>query len=206
MATVKFDEGTKFETSLNLEDDEGVIFVRPPKNLIFKTVGMKYWTLNLVLTNKRLVTIPVPPNKKDWQVESYYYNEMTGAREVKQTSGDEGSMASFAIDMKEGGKSSYVKGGEFTIRMEMGVLNVFKKLAGDVSRGLDKNAGVLNASYRAAFEDGHYTAKSLDKYYAKQNEIAKARAANMDFSNTDHQQLRGYIVDVVNQFVEVVNS
>jgi hypothetical protein len=32
MATVKIHEGTKIETSLDLQDDEGVIFVSPEKN------------------------------------------------------------------------------------------------------------------------------------------------------------------------------
>ena len=39
MATVKFDEGTKVETSLDLEEGEGVLFVRPGETGAVFNVG-----------------------------------------------------------------------------------------------------------------------------------------------------------------------
>jgi hypothetical protein len=38
------------------------------------------------------------------------------------------------------------------------------------------------------------------------NKNAQARAAGMDFSKAKHQQLRDYIVDVINSCVEEINK
>jgi hypothetical protein len=85
MATVKFDEGEKFETSLNLEEGEGVIFVKPPKSRMERSIGnpTRQWTVTLVITNKRVVSIPQPPNKKNYLVESFYFKDITNAEVQK---------------------------------------------------------------------------------------------------------------------------
>ena len=86
-----------------MEDGEGVIFVKPPKNLIARAIGVKTWNVTAVLTNKRLVVIPQPPNKKNMQFESYYYKniESAGKYDMGGEYGTENnSMAFFSIYMK----------------------------------------------------------------------------------------------------------
>jgi hypothetical protein len=208
MATVKFDEGTKFETSLDLEDGEGIIFVKPPKNLIARSNGMKTWNVTLILTSKRLVGIPQPPNKKNIQVESYYYKDIISANVKKNENASEASTWSFfTINVKDGGSSSYLKhpNAFFMVRMEMSVLNIIKSFIAE-KKEMDAKYGHITSAGLQAMDRAHYTEKSVDKYYARQHEIAKERAAGMDFSNAGHAQIRDYIVDVVNQYVEIANG
>ena len=207
MAEVKFDEGTKFETTLNLEEGEGVIFVKPLKNKTERALGFKVWTVTIVITNKRLVTIPQPPNKKNIQTESFYYKDIKTAKgKSALTSSGEDTNALFSIIMNEKGSSTYEtdkKGdnGFFSIKMEMSALNIIGSLVKDMQRGIANNAAVTNAAM-STFDRPHYTDKSVDKYYDAMNKQAKERAAKLDFAKAGHKDIRDYIVDVVNFCVE----
>ena len=206
MGTVKFDEGTKTETSLDLEDGEGIIFVKPPKNLIAHGIGFKTWNVTVVITTRRFVAIPQPPNKKNIPVESYYFKDMESIDEKEADSKSEASSwACFTITMKNGAKATYQEGGFFMVRMEMSVLNIFKSLLAEIKEGRARNAAITNASL-SSFQRGHYTDESIDKYYAKMEQIAKDEAKNLDFSKAGHTEIRDYIVNIVSQFIEEVNK
>ena len=219
MATVKFHEGTKIETSLDLEDGEGVIYSRPPQNGIYRNKGMtKTWEINLVLTDRRLVTIPVPPNKKSKQVESYYYKDIASISAKAAHSKDvEAIWAYFVINMKNGGNSKYEEGGTFDIRMVMNAKNFLTSLissfkasdaAGPQYNGFAEYAaeGKTDASRAHAEATGasHYTVYSPN--YAKMQKEAEAKVAAMDFSKMEHNQIRDIIIDLVNQYVEIANA
>jgi len=217
MKTVKFHEGTKNETSLDLEDGEGVIFVKPERNSIWRTIGMKYWYINLVITDKRLVTIPLPPNKKNRQVESYYFDDISGIKaESQQDKTQEASMAGFSISMKKGGKSSYVEGGVFTVRMVMAVTKILGMLLSRIGSGManqfEQSNAVIQAQARTDESKAHAQATGASTYteyspnFAAMEKAAKASAANMDFSRAGHQQIRDYIVNVVGQCVDIANG
>jgi len=211
MATVKFDEGTKFETSLDLEEGEGVIFVKPPKNKSERAIGFKVWYVTIVITNKRLVTIPQPPNKKKIQTESFYYKDIKTAKvKSPMTSEGEDNRALFNIILNNGGSSKYEadkKGdnGFFSIKMEMSAKNIIGSFINDIIRGAARNASVANASL-STFDRPHYTDNSVDKYYETMNKQAKERAASLDFAKAGHKDIRDYIVDVVNLCVEEANK
>jgi hypothetical protein len=215
MATVKIHEGTKNETSLDLQDDEGVIFVCPQKNLIWRNIPAgclfflhpgKKWKANLVITSKRLITIPLPPNKKNFAVESYYFKDMTKAKAVsQQQASQEAAMAVFSVSMKPGGNSSFLEGGQFWVCMESNLKNLFTAFKAHEAEDNARNAGVYNAGF-ALMDEGHYTQKSIDKYYAAIEKRAKEKAASMDFSKAGHAQIRDCIVDLINTCVEEVNK
>jgi hypothetical protein len=222
MTTVKINEGTKFETPLDLEDGEGIIFVHPSKNRMWQsidqgclmmllgvvTLGIIYifkpkqrWQVNFVLTNKRIVTIPVPPNKKNNPVDSYYYKDIIKAKPTTQAKeSDEARIADLHIIMS--GKGNLVN---FRVGMAITAGNIFNSFKADIVEGEARNAGVRSAT-SATFDQGIYTLKSIDKYYAAMEKAARDRAANMDFSKAGHTQIRDYIVDVINICVEEVKK
>jgi len=217
MATVKFHEGTKNETSLNLEDGEGVVFVRPEKNSIWRTIGTKYWYVNLVITDKRLVTIPLPPNKNNRQVESYFFEDISGIKATpQQDKSQEASMADFAISMKGGGKSSYAEGGVFTIRMVMSFFKIFGMLSKRVGTGManefEKSNAQMQAYHKTMESQANARATGASTYteyspnFAAMDKAAKARAENEDFSKAGHSKMRDYIVDVVSHCVAISNG
>jgi len=217
MATVKFDEGTKFETSLNLEEGEGVIFVRHTKNKLIRNMDSKVWDINLVITNNRLVIIPVPPNKKNKQVESYYFKEMSEAVAVKGAYADSGTrQANFIIKMKQTNKSSYIEGGEFWVWMSVNFFSVFLYMFRAIFEGIKDMAATAaahaeaEAATDASIEKAKATgASSYTQYspnYAALERAAKDRATNMDFSKESHTKIRDYIVDLINTCVEDANK
>ena len=232
MATVKIHEGTKFETPLDLEDDEGIVFVVPEKNRIrltvnpgclwqllwFLTLGIicifvpkarnRQWNVNFVLTNKRVIIIPCPPNKKGNPVESFYWKDIVRARAQKTV--DKSQAAAFAIlniMLKDGSVPENFPSGDiqFYLSMEMTRENI--RAAREAARieNAAKNA-TQNSIIGQSWGDGVYTQKSMDKYYAAMEKRAKDRAANMDFSSADHNQMRDYIVDVINDCVDEANK
>ncbi|MCL2800555.1 MAG: hypothetical protein FWD28_02180 [Treponema sp.] len=219
MAMVKFYEGTKVETSLDLENGESVIFVKPPKNLLARVVGSKYWDATVILTNSRMAVIPLPPNKKNMQIESFYYKDIKSIDAIEADDASQASAwASFSIEMKDGGKSSYQEGGQFDIRMEMNLLNFAKSFIAEinVASSKDPNAGIGLAMMEASAKTdasrahaeatgaSHYTAYSPNT--AKMQQAARDRAANMDFSKAGHTAVRDYIVDIVSQCAQLANS
>ena len=210
MATVKIHEGTKHETPLDLQDDEGIIFISPEKNNLLRVVplgcfkGNRNRLINLVITSKRVITIPTPPNKKNYPVESFYWKDIASAKEKKANdAADASRFAYFYINMKQGQTSSSTEGGEFWIRMAMTAGNLLKSLKTMHEVTSAENAALMGAQL-AAFDRGHYTDKSIDKYYANMAKQAKDRAANLDFSKADHNQIRDYIVNVINDCVAEV--
>ena len=207
MATVKIHEGTKHETPLDLQNDEGVIFVCPAKNLVKRNVsqgcfkGNKQWIANLVITNKRVITIPQPPNKKNYQVESFYWKDITSAKTISaQQASEAASLAKFSISMKQGQTSSCSEGGEFWVCYAVTLKNFLNIAKASHAETSAENAAIMGAQF-AAFDRGHFTDKSIEKYYANMAQQAKDRAANMDFSKADHNQIRDYIVNVINDCV-----
>ena len=218
MATAKFHEGTKFETSLDLEEGEGIIFVKPEKNRISRVIGMKAWIVNLVITDRRLVTIPMPKYQKKYAMESYYFKDMNGVKaEAQHDKSTEASFADFSVNMKQGGNSTYREGGRFQIMMVFSLLNLIKAFRADTAEAKAKYgtydgfaeyaaSGKTDSSraYAEATGASHYTEYSPN--YAKMRDAAKARVANMDFSREAHQKIRDYIVGVVNQCIEIANS
>ena len=205
MATVKIHEGTKAETTVDLQDDEGVLFICPERNKFMRSIpqgcfkGNKQWIANLVVTSKRIITIPRQPNKKNYPVESFYFKDITNAKTVKATdANDAARMARFTLTMK-----TPWEGGEFWIPMAMTVGNFLKAASAANAVTRAENAAIMGASLRmASGQDYVYTKASLDKYYANMAQQAKDRAANMDFSKADHSQIRDYLVDVINKCVE----
>jgi hypothetical protein len=218
MATIKINEGTKFETPVDLEDGEGIIFVHPHKNRMWQsidqgclmsllglvTLGIIYifkpkqrWQISFVLTNKRIVAIPVPPNKKQNPVSSYYYKNIINAKRSNQAKkSDEARIADLYITLSG-------KGNQVTYRVGMALTagNIFSSFKADIIEGEARNASVRSAT-SATFDQGIYTQQSIDKYYAAMEKAAKDRAANMDFSKAGHAQILDYIVDVINSCVE----
>jgi hypothetical protein len=214
MATVKIHEGTKFETTVDLQEDEGVIFVRPEKNKLLRFVslgcfkGNKNWQIYLVITSKRIMAIPFPPNKKNYPVESYYWKDITKARaEAGQNAQADAQGASFSIGMKPGQTSSCTEGGTFQVLMAMTAGNLFKAVAAMDAQANAANAGAVGASLRMAQgQDYVYTKASLDRYYANMAKQAQDRAANIDFSKASHSQIRDYIVNLINDCVAEANK
>ena len=209
MATVKIHEGTKAETSVDLQDDEGVLFVSPEKSKLLRFVeqgcfkGTKNWQINLVITSKRIIAIPFSPNKKNYPVESYYFKDITGAKTIKaKDAADASRWADFSINMKPGQTSSSSEGGTFKIMMAMTAGNIFKALAAANAVSSAENAAIMGASLRMAQgPDYVYTQASLDRYYANMAKQAQDRAKSMDFSKADHGQFRDYLVNLINDCV-----
>jgi len=235
MTTVKIQEGTKFETPFNLEDGEGIIFVNPVKNKIMRiippgclkglltilTLGIinifkpnKSWMCNLVITDRRLVTIPTPPNKKNMQVESYYFKDMSGIKETRaQDENDSGGV--FFINMKDGGSSTYEKGGDFHIfRPFTGkdALNLLAAAGKGLGDQFEKTNAMMQAhaktmeskTYAENTGAAHYTEYSPN--FAAMDKAAKERASSMDFSNAEQNQLRDLIIDLVSKGIELANN
>jgi hypothetical protein len=218
MATVKFDEGTKFETSLNLEDGEGVLFVRPPKNLIIN-FDKKNCQVCLVVTNKRVVTIPYPKFSGKYNTVSFYLKDIKSAQAKKANSAtEESSGARFSISLKQGSDKTNCSGDTFIVGMEVNVLNIFKSLVTNITEN-DANNPWTKAGLEVYMSDAktaasrtqaeasgasHYTEYSPN--YAGMAEAAKAKLAKLDFSQSIHAQIRDYIVDLINTCVEAENK
>jgi len=232
MATVKIHEGTKHETPLDLEDDEGIVFVVPAKNYVLRivtpgclyqllqvvTLGIicifvkearnKQWYASFVITNKRIIVIPRLPNKKNDPVESFYWKDIVHAKSVKaQKQSDAAGRAEFSVTIKAGANHDYPKGEliQFYLCAEASLKTAFNVMKAAHAENAAANAAVMGATMRT-FDEGVYTSKSLDKYYAAMEKRAKDRAANLDFSKADHSQMRDYIVDVINDCVDEVNK
>jgi hypothetical protein len=102
--------------------------------------------------------------------------------------------------MKTQKDETHLFDGVFTLEMEKNVMNFVKRFVALDKADKARNASVYNSGL-AAFDQGHYTQASIDKYYA-----AMGKAANMDFSDAAHNKLRDYIVDVINSCVGEINK
>jgi hypothetical protein len=198
MATVKIHEGTKFETSVDLQEDEGIIFVVPEKNRFARMVslgctkGTKIYYGNLVITDKRVITIPHPPNKKNYPADSYYFKDIADAKAVKQAqASQEAGAAQFAINMKPGQTSSCTEYGTFYIYAAMTVKNFLNVMSAASDEKAAKDA-------KLSFFGEAVMGESISKKTFDMRARAIKRANNLDFSSAGHAKIRDYIVDLIN--------
>ena len=222
MTTVKFEEGTKKETSLELEDGEVIIWVKSPKNAMATTVedgclmgfltlitlGIilifkppKHWMTNLVITNKRVVSIPLPPNKKNYPAESYYYNKDFGSvKAITVGSKQSDRMANAAMNIFFGPNSSYKKPRKIGMQMELSAKNVLKVLGQMGKEGLNDLGNSLG-QYNAQLQSYHnkLEAESSGAMYYK--EITH-KAEKLAQSDTSIEGLRDAIIDIIDDCIE----
>jgi len=222
MATVKFNEGTKFETSLELENGEGIIFVKPPKNtmmtmvdegclmglLTIITLGIirifkpaKFWTNEFVITNKRVVSIPLPPNKKNFSAESYYYNRDFGiikADAPPEKQSDRMVWSGFTLYTSK--NSIYNKPRNFQIRMEMSAKNIFKLAGQTLKEGANDMANML-AQHNAQMQSYHNKLEAESSGAAYYKEIT-FKAQKLSSSETSVEALRDGILEIINGCLE----
>jgi len=230
MATVKFDEGTKFETSLELESDETVLFVKPTKRKIYRyiedgclmtlltiiTLGIirifkptRNWRINIVLTNKRVVTIPIPPNRKKRSVESFYFTEISKAKIIPPTDEKQGetAFAMFGIDLKPDAKLSCLDGGQFWVYMTWdakGFLNFGKLLLKDIGTGMVNQMNETMAPLQTQWNKEDAIARG-DKYY-KVVTAVKTKMEAGDCSKLGHVELRNFLIEIINDCAQAANS
>lgn len=222
MATVKFDEGTKKETSLELEDGEFIIWAKSPKNamhtaveegclmgfLTLITLGIilifkppKAWIANIVITNKRVVSIPQPPNKKNYPAESYYYNKDFGSvKAVTVGSKQSDRMMNAAMIIYFGPNSSYKKPRKIGMQMEMSAKNIFK-LVGQMGKEGLSDIGNSLGQYNAQLQSYHnkLTAESTGASYYKEITFKAGKLAQGD---TSVEGLRDAIIDIIDDCIE----
>jgi len=222
MATVKFDEGTKKETSLELEDGEVIIWVKSPKNamvtqvdegclkllLTFITFGIilffkptKQWGSNFVITNKRVVSIPQPPNKKNFPIESYYFNKDFGSINAENVGTKQSDrMVNAAMNIYFGPNSSYKNSRKIFIQMEMSAKNIFK-LVGQMGKEGLNDLGNSLGQYNAQLQSYHnkLDAESSGAMYYK--EITH-KAEKLAQGDTSVEGLRDAIVDLICDCIE----
>jgi len=218
MASIKFDEGTKFETSMNLEEGEGLLFVRPPKNLILNS-DKKNCQINLVITNKRIVTIPYPKFSGKYSEVSFYFKDIKSVQAQRgYTKTDESSSADFSITLKEAANKTNCSGDIIKVTMAMGIMNLFKSLMTNIREveannpAINSGLAVFNASAQTAANKAEAERTGASSYmavspnYAKIANDAKAKLAGMDFSKAGHTQIRDYIVDLIEKCMEEENK
>ena len=222
MAIVKFDEGTKKETSLELEDDEVIIWVKSPKNamqtnvddgclmgfLTIITLGIirifkptKYWGTNLVITSKRVVSIPQPPNKKNYPAESYYYNKDFGTIKAQAVGTKQSDrMVNAAMNIYFGPNSSYKDSRKIIIQMEMSAKNIFK-LVGQMGKEGLSDIGNSLGQYNAQLQSYHnkLDAESSGAMYYK--EITH-KAEKLAQGDTSIEGLRDAIIEIIDDCIE----
>jgi hypothetical protein len=128
MATVKIHEGTKFEVAAELEDGESIVFTVPEKIKVMRRIEMGClwqfltlitagiicifvkkarpvsWMVNFIITNKRVINIPVSPNKKNNPTESFYWKNIHKAKAYDD------KQPMFSLFIKAGEDSPYPKG------------------------------------------------------------------------------------------------
>jgi hypothetical protein len=230
MATVKFHEGTKFETKLDLEDEETVLFVKPAKSKVYRfiedgclmglltviTLGIirifkptRRWLANIVLTNKRLVTIPIPPNKRKMPVESFYFTEISEAKVIPPTDKEHGetAFAMFGINLKSGAKSSCLDGGQFWVYMTWDVQG-FKNFGKALLKKLGASAMDMANEAGAVMQTklNYDEAVASNKKYYKVVTAVKTKVEAGDCSNLGHVELRDFLVELVNDCAQAANS
>jgi len=222
MATVKFEEGTKKETSLELEDGEFIIWAKSPKNamqttiddgclmgfLTLITLGIilifkppKYWVTNLVITNKRVVSIPQPPNKKNYPAESYYFDKDFGSVKA-QAGGSKQSdrMMNAAMNIYFGPNSSYKKPRRIGMRMEMSAKNIFKVVGQMGKEGLNDISNSLG-SYNAMLQTNANKNEAETWGLSHYKEVTY-KAEKLAQSDTSIEGLRDAIIDLIYDCIE----
>ena len=222
MAAVKFHEGTKFPTSLDLEDGEEIIWVRPEKNamgtyiadegclktlLIFATFGIyaifkpsKAWANNLVITTKRVVSIPIPPNKKKWPVESYYYKDITSVKPEAVGQKQSDRMQNAAMVLNFNPNSEYKHPRKITISMERNLKNTLKVLGQGAIEGLNdlgNQLGQVNATWQTQNNKAH-----AETWGASHYKEVTFKAQKLTQSGTDIEGFRDAIIEIIYDCIE----
>jgi|GEM_PF-4276937 len=217
MATVKFHEGTKFPTSLDLESDESIIWVRPEKNamgtyiadegclkylLVFATFGIyaifkpsKAWANNLVITTKRVVSIPIPPNKKKWPVESYYYKDITSVKPEAVGQKESDRMQNAAMVLNFNPNSEYKHPRKITISMERNLKNTLKVLGQGAIEGLNDLGNSLG-EYNASQKSYHNKLEAESSGASHYKEVT-FKAQKLAQSDTDIEGFRDAIIEII---------
>jgi hypothetical protein len=230
MKTVKIHEGTKFEIALDLEADENVLFVKPVKSKTYRyiqdgclmrflaliTLGIirifkptRQWMAHIVLTNKRLVTVPIPPNKKKMPVESFYFTEISRAKVIPPTDPKTGetAFAMFDIDLKPDASSSCLDGGQFWVYMTWdatGFLNFFKTLLNRIGTGMVNQMNESMAPLQTQWNKDEAIAKG-DKYY-KVVTAVKYKIEAADCSKFGHVGMRDFLIELINDCAAAANG
>jgi hypothetical protein len=193
-----------FETSLELEQDEVIIYADVPnvRTLIPSGFLSKNYLTNIAVTNKRVVSIP-HPNKKDYAVQSWYYNkDITGAKtgEVDPN----GTYAQFHLTTKPAtdqyfmmtastGKQLARVLGAFAKDLGAGMMQQLNQQQASQARSNAENAGSWKS--RAAWSNSAANSEA----WAKMWENAQGEGSN--FSGEQFVQQRDYLVDLINQCI-----
>jgi hypothetical protein len=229
MKTVKFDEGKKCETSFDFDDDEVIIF-GPVENTTYRFIHegclkalltiatmfiilffwpTKRWVANFILTSKRLVSIPLPPNKKNYPVESFYFTDIVKAYVVEPTDPKRGerSSAQFGLRMKNDAVVAFKGEQQFWVWAKVNAkyfANMAKQLVNQVGTGmlnqLNESADMIQTQHNKDEAE-----KRGDKSY-EVVKTAKYKLEAMGNSDVDHIQIRNFFIDMINECVSIVNK
>ena len=222
MATVKFEEGTKKETSLDLEDGEIIIWVKSPKNamqtnvddgclmgfLTIITLGIirifkptRYWGTNLVITNKRVVSIPQPPNKKNYPAESYYFNKDFGSVKAQAVGSKQSDrMMNAAMMIYFGPDSSFKEPRRIAMQMQMSAKNIFK-VAGQMGKESLNDISNSLGQYNAQLQSYHNKLDAESSGASHYKEIT-FKAEKLAQGDTSIEGLRDAIIDIIGDCIE----
>jgi len=222
MATIKFDEGTKKETSLELEEGEAIIWAKPPKNamvvrvddgclmsiLAFITLGIlrifkpvKQWGTNFVITTKRVVVIPLPPNKKKYPAESYYYDKDFGSIKAENVGSKQSDrMVNAAMNIYFGPNSSYKDSRKIFIQMQMSAKNIFKVVGQMGKEGLNDLSNSLG-DYNAMLQTNSNRNEAETWGLSKYKEVTY-KAQKLSQGDTSIEGLRDAIIEIIGDCIE----
>jgi hypothetical protein len=174
---------------------------------IFKPI--KHWKATFVLTNKRLVSIPLPPNKKNWPAESFYYKDIVKAHVVKPTDQKMGEKtnATFGLILEKDAQTAFKGDNQFNIWAKMNAkywANAAKMLANQVGTGMMNQLNESNDMIQTQQNEMEARAKG-DKYY-EVVKTAKIKLENMGSSDAGHVQIRDFFIDLINDCVKIVKG
>jgi hypothetical protein len=202
----KFDFGD--QTSFDLEDGEFVVFASTTKDKMNQEIQLGRWELDnsktyyrisCAITNKRVVTVPYPPNKKNKTQESIYYSQMKGLEEIKRE-----NFGNFYISTNEG---SYF----FNIGVAMNALNIFK-LVGSFMSSSAKEMAIETAKdgshvrHQGAVDQGESFSKHQAAYnkdaaeYDKMIEEARSRMGDSTLGKV--YKWNDFLVSLITQCME----
>jgi len=186
MATYKIDDQTSFE----LEDGEEVVFKNFPVTrfddggclmsiasmLTFGIAGKaaeKKWLVNIAVTNKRIVAVPIPPNEKNFPAESFYFSKMSG---VKPTGSADASHDEASLHIDANGTAYFI--------------NFYPE--GGYKKALKEHK---------AGKSGEWLAKVAASNDEKFNKVGIPEAMKtIDTSQVEHIQKRDFLVYVLDSF------
>jgi len=209
MATVKFDEGTKKETSLELKDGESVVYVNLGNVRIarrFPSDAKKWYHSTFVITNKRVAVISQPINKKSYALESFFYKDIDSAEVEEGDNRTAEYYSFFRIHMKSKTESTHLEEGAFTIDMKMNVLDYIMLFAKRMSEtNVPSPLAIMNAQAKTDESRAHAEATGASTYTEYSPNFAanaKGKPGNLNYSNSKHNKLRNQLLGEINSRVE----